>query len=174
MLRPRDVDGFVKSTSVLSFGPEHLAKAGVAAVELALVSPLLVTGVLGAAGLGITIFRQTQVGYAAQAGAHYAIAHGFDATKMSKDSDAQSRRYPRNEEQRQREFNCHYAGFTLPCANVFLSNSSTSLSGLNVCVHQKRLHNFRRARVLGALVDRRRRTRSYRDGAASHVQCASA
>ncbi len=65
------------------FGRELLAKAGVAAVELALVSPLLVTGVLGAAALGITIFRQTQVGYAAQAGVDYAIAHGFDATKMS-------------------------------------------------------------------------------------------
>ncbi len=65
------------------FGRKRLAIAGVAAIELAMVSPLLVTGVLGAGELGITIFRQTQVGYAAQAGADYAIANGFDAAKIS-------------------------------------------------------------------------------------------
>ncbi len=75
MVLPRALGAF--------FGRERLAIAGVAAIELALVSPLLVTGVLGAAALGITIFRQTQVGFAAQAGANYAIARGFDATKMS-------------------------------------------------------------------------------------------
>ena len=65
------------------FGRERLAIAGVAAIELAMVSPLLVTGVLGAGELGFTIFRQTQVSFAAQAGADYALAHGFDATKVS-------------------------------------------------------------------------------------------
>jgi Flp pilus assembly protein TadG len=75
MVLPRALGAF--------FGRERLAIAGVAAIELAMVSPLLVTGVLGAAELGITIFRQTQVGFAAQAGADYAIAHGFDATKIS-------------------------------------------------------------------------------------------
>jgi Flp pilus assembly protein TadG len=65
------------------FGRERLAKVGVAAIELALVSPLLVTGVLGAGELGITIFRETQVQFAAQAGARYALANGFDATKIS-------------------------------------------------------------------------------------------
>jgi Flp pilus assembly protein TadG len=65
------------------FGRERLAIAGVAAVELALVSPLLVTGVMGAGELGITIFRQTQVGFAAQAGADYALAHGFNTTNVS-------------------------------------------------------------------------------------------
>jgi hypothetical protein len=64
-------------------GRERLAIAAVAAVELALVSPLLVTGVMGAGELGITIFRQTQVNFAAQAGANYALAHGFNAAKVS-------------------------------------------------------------------------------------------
>src|ERR1700730_17067682 len=52
------------------FGRERLAIAGVAAIELAMVSPLLVTGVLGA-------------GAVAQAGADFALAHGFNATKVS-------------------------------------------------------------------------------------------
>jgi Flp pilus assembly protein TadG len=65
------------------FGRERLAIAGVAAIELAMVSPLLVTGVLGAGEVGFTIFRQTQVQFAAQAGADFALAHGFDATKVS-------------------------------------------------------------------------------------------
>ncbi|MGH6935110.1 MAG: TadE/TadG family type IV pilus assembly protein [Methylocella sp.] len=65
------------------FGRERLAIAGVAAIELALVSPLLVTGVLGAAELGITIFRETQVQFAAQAGARYALSHGFNTANVS-------------------------------------------------------------------------------------------
>lgn len=70
------------------FGRERLAIAGVAAVELAMVSPFLVTGVLGVCELGITIFRQTQVGFAAQAGADYAVAHGFIATGTQSISSA--------------------------------------------------------------------------------------
>ena len=65
------------------FGRQRLAIAGVAAIELAIVSPLIVTGVLGAGELGFTIFRQTQVSFAAQAGADYAVAHGFNTTKLS-------------------------------------------------------------------------------------------
>jgi len=42
------------------FGRERLAIAGVAAIELAMVSPLLVTGVLGAGEVGFTIFRRTR------------------------------------------------------------------------------------------------------------------
>lgn len=65
------------------FGRERLAVAGVAAIELAMVTPLLVTGVLGAGELGITILRETQVQFAAQAGITYATANGFDAAKIS-------------------------------------------------------------------------------------------
>jgi Flp pilus assembly protein TadG len=70
------------------FGRERLAIAGVAAIELAMVSPLLVTGVLGAGEAGISIFRQTQVQFAAQAGADYALAHGFIATGTQSISNA--------------------------------------------------------------------------------------
>jgi Flp pilus assembly protein TadG len=65
------------------FGRERLATAGVAAIELAMVSPLLATGVLGAGELGISILRETQVQFAAQAGITYAIANGFNATNIS-------------------------------------------------------------------------------------------
>ena len=65
------------------FGRTRRAIAGVAAIELSLVSPLLITGVLGAGELGITIYRETQVSFAAQAGINYAIAHGFDVTAVS-------------------------------------------------------------------------------------------
>jgi len=66
------------------FGRERLAVAGVAAIELAMVAPLIVTGVLGAGEVGFTIFRETQVQFAAQAGANYAIAHSlFNATGTS-------------------------------------------------------------------------------------------
>ena len=65
------------------FGRKRLAIAGVAAIELAMVSPLVVTGVLGVGELGISIFRETQVSFAAQAGADFALAHGFNATKVS-------------------------------------------------------------------------------------------
>jgi len=65
------------------FGRGRLAIAGVAAIELAMVSPLAVTGVLGAGEVGLTIFRDTQVQFAAQAGARYALAHGFNATNVS-------------------------------------------------------------------------------------------
>jgi Flp pilus assembly protein TadG len=70
------------------FGRERLATAGVAAIELAMVSPLLVTGVLGAGELGVSIFRQTQVSFAAQAGADWALAHGFIATGTQSISSA--------------------------------------------------------------------------------------
>jgi Flp pilus assembly protein TadG len=82
MLRRTAMMALSKEPSAL-FGWERLAIAGVAAVELALVSPLVVAGVLGAGELGITILRQTQVSFAAQAGVDYAIANGFDATKIS-------------------------------------------------------------------------------------------
>jgi Flp pilus assembly protein TadG len=83
MLRRRGMLTVLSKVLGAFFGQERLAIAGVAAIELALVSPLLVTGVLGAAEVGITIFRETQVQFAAQAGAHYALAKGFNATKVS-------------------------------------------------------------------------------------------
>lgn len=70
------------------FGRQRLAIAGVAAIELAMVAPLVVTGVLGVGELGFTIFRETQVQFAAQAGANYALARGFIATGTPSISNA--------------------------------------------------------------------------------------
>ncbi|MGH6846154.1 MAG: TadE/TadG family type IV pilus assembly protein [Methylocella sp.] len=79
----------VLSKALVAFcGRKRLAIAGVAAIELALVAPLLVTGVLGAGELGFTIFRQTQVQFAADAGTDYALAHGFIATGTQSISNA--------------------------------------------------------------------------------------
>ncbi|MGH6793682.1 MAG: TadE/TadG family type IV pilus assembly protein [Methylocella sp.] len=64
-------------------GRERLARAGVAAIELALVAPILALGVLGAGELGITILRQTQVRFAAQAGVDYARTNGFNASGIT-------------------------------------------------------------------------------------------
>ena len=83
MLRRRGMLMVLSKALGAFFGRERLAIAGVAAIELAMVAPLLVTGVLGAGAVGFAIFRQTQVSFAAQAGADFALAHGFDATKES-------------------------------------------------------------------------------------------
>jgi len=53
---------------------------GVAATELALLAPLLVFMVVATFDLGLCGYREMQVQSAAQAGAQYAILHGFDST----------------------------------------------------------------------------------------------
>jgi Flp pilus assembly protein TadG len=80
MARDRGMLMVLAKALVAFFSRERLAVAGVAAIELALVSPLLATGVLGAGELGISILRETQVQFAAQAGIDYAIAHGASPT----------------------------------------------------------------------------------------------
>jgi TadE-like protein len=83
MLRRKGMSMVLAKALGAFFGRERLAVAGVAAIELAMVAPLVVTGVLGAGELGFTIFRQTQVIFAAQAGVDYAIANGFNSTNVS-------------------------------------------------------------------------------------------
>jgi Flp pilus assembly protein TadG len=56
---------------------------GVAAVELAIVTPILVLGVLCVGDLGRFALQKTWVTYAASAGAEYAVAHGFNATAIT-------------------------------------------------------------------------------------------
>jgi uncharacterized membrane protein len=56
---------------------------GVAAIELAIVAPVLVLLLLCCVDLGIGIFRKMQVQNAAQAGAQYAAINGFDAKGIS-------------------------------------------------------------------------------------------
>jgi Flp pilus assembly protein TadG len=52
---------------------------GMAAIELALIAPILALGIIGTTDLGIGIYRKMQVQAAAQAGVDYAASHGFVA-----------------------------------------------------------------------------------------------
>ena len=56
------------------------ATDGVAATELAMLAPLLVFMSVATFDLGLCGYREMQVQSAAQAGAQYAILHGFDST----------------------------------------------------------------------------------------------
>ena len=66
--------------SLKRFGREQ---QGVAAIELALVAPILVASALCAGDLGRFALQKTWVTYAASAGAEYAVAHGFTAAKIA-------------------------------------------------------------------------------------------
>jgi len=56
---------------------------GVAAIEFAIVGPMLVVMMVCTIDLGTGIFRKMQVQNAAQAGAIYAALHGFTASSIS-------------------------------------------------------------------------------------------
>ncbi|MDA9427150.1 hypothetical protein XH97_34290 [Bradyrhizobium sp. CCBAU 53380] len=56
---------------------------GIAAIEFAIMVPLLSLMVVSVTDIGLAVYRKMQVEDAAQAGAQYAIAHGFDASAMS-------------------------------------------------------------------------------------------
>jgi Flp pilus assembly protein TadG len=57
--------------------------AGASAAELALVLPVLLLLLTGIVDFGTLLFKHMQVTAAAHAGVRYAIANGFDATKIS-------------------------------------------------------------------------------------------
>jgi len=57
--------------------------SGVAAVEFAIVVPPLLLMMVCTADLGFGMYRKLQVQNAAQAGAEYAIAHGYQFSSMS-------------------------------------------------------------------------------------------
>jgi Flp pilus assembly protein TadG len=56
---------------------------GVAAIELAIIAPVLLLFLICTLDLGIGIYRNMQVQNAAQAGAQYAIVHGFKVSSIS-------------------------------------------------------------------------------------------
>lgn len=56
---------------------------GAALVEFSLFAPILLPMVVCTMDLGLGIYRNMQVQHAAQAGAQYAIAHGYDASSIS-------------------------------------------------------------------------------------------
>jgi Flp pilus assembly protein TadG len=56
---------------------------GVAAVELALLAPVLIFMLVATFDIGMGLYRKMQVQNAAQAGAQYAISHGFSSSLAS-------------------------------------------------------------------------------------------
>lgn len=56
---------------------------GNAAIELALLAPMLMLLTIGTIDYGFAIYNQMEVQNAAQAGAEYALKHGFSATGIS-------------------------------------------------------------------------------------------
>lgn len=58
-------------------------RSGASAVELAIISPLLIGMMVVTADLGLAIYANMQVSNAVHAGAHYAIVRGFDESSIS-------------------------------------------------------------------------------------------
>lgn len=56
---------------------------GLAAIEFGLLAPILTLVLLASIDLGLAYSSQIKVQQAAQAGAQYALLHGFDSTKVS-------------------------------------------------------------------------------------------
>lgn len=56
---------------------------GIAAVEFALLSPVLLLLIMGTADAGFSLIRKLQLQSAAQAGAQYAAIHGFSVSSVS-------------------------------------------------------------------------------------------
>jgi Flp pilus assembly protein TadG len=59
------------------------SRAGNAAVEFALIAPILSSALVGMADLGIGLYERMEVENAAQAGAQYAIAKGWNASAVA-------------------------------------------------------------------------------------------
>jgi Flp pilus assembly protein TadG len=57
-------------------------RRGNAALEMALIGPLLVVLMIGAADYGAAVYQKMQVQHAAQAGAEYALRNGFVSTSI--------------------------------------------------------------------------------------------
>jgi Flp pilus assembly protein TadG len=57
-------------------------QSGSAAIEAALIAPVLALLAIGIADFGAAVYRDMQVQNAAQAGATYAMRHAFDATAI--------------------------------------------------------------------------------------------
>ena len=64
-------------------GRSEMGIEGVAAIEFAIFAPVLIFMMLCVLDLGIGIYRKMQVQNAAQAGAEYAMVHGFTAALVS-------------------------------------------------------------------------------------------
>jgi Flp pilus assembly protein TadG len=87
MMRTQDAEGdyfrrmrFALARAISDFAA---ARRGLAAIEFAIIAPVMAMMVMCAVDLGLAINRHMQVEDAAQAGAEYAALHGFNATSIS-------------------------------------------------------------------------------------------
>ncbi|HEV2562015.1 MAG TPA: TadE/TadG family type IV pilus assembly protein [Rhizomicrobium sp.] len=87
MMRARDIHGEyfrrLRVRLARAISDFAAAKRGLAAIEFAVIAPVMAMMVMCAVDLGLAINRHMQVEDAAQAGAEYAALHGFDATSIS-------------------------------------------------------------------------------------------
>src|SRR5437870_6466727 len=65
------------------FGTQDHDSSGIAAVEFGLMAPLLALSIICTVDLGLGIYRKMQVQNAAQAGAEYAVTHGYLASAIA-------------------------------------------------------------------------------------------
>jgi Flp pilus assembly protein TadG len=72
-----------KAAARSGFAAYYRGAAGNAAVEFALIVPLLVLLAIGCFDFSMGIYRKMQVDDAAQVGAQYAVVHGYDSAKIS-------------------------------------------------------------------------------------------
>ena len=70
-------------SAALAFSRFGADVRGVAAIELSIIAPTLALALICTADLGLGIYRNMQVQNAAQAGAEYAVAHGFVAESIT-------------------------------------------------------------------------------------------
>jgi Flp pilus assembly protein TadG len=64
------------------FGSDN-CDSGLAAIEFGMIAPVLALAIIGTVDLGMGIYRKMQVQNAAQAGAEYAVTHGFVASAVT-------------------------------------------------------------------------------------------
>jgi hypothetical protein len=83
MIKSLAPDAGLRTKLALFFAGAGDGAKGAAAIELAALAPVLVTTMILTADLGMGIYRNMQVQRAAQAGAEYAMTHGFDASTVT-------------------------------------------------------------------------------------------
>jgi Flp pilus assembly protein TadG len=75
-------DALTRALHRFLFDPD-LGVRGVAAIELGLITPILALLCVASFDVGMGLYREMQVQTAAQAGAQYAIAHGYSTSISS-------------------------------------------------------------------------------------------
>lgn len=67
----------------LAYLSKDRGRSGLAAIEFAIIGPVIVIALICTCDLGLAIYHDMQVESAADAGAEYAALYGYDATKIS-------------------------------------------------------------------------------------------